>query len=212
MESQTLQETRMETVRRILEAATEIFAEKGFAGARMDEIARRARVNKATIYYRIGDKEALYERVLHDVFSDAARRISANMAQAQDPEEKLKTYIRNIVQTVGAHPHVPPIIMRELASGARNIPDVVAQDLAGILGMLNQALREGVAQGVFIEANPLIIHIMVVGSIISVKNLDSIKAKHPDLPEFFKRMAIDDAGGLAGQVERIILRGVKIQG
>ena len=212
MESKTLQEKRVETVRRILEAATEIFAEKGFAGARVDEIARQARVNKATIYYRIGDKEALYARVLHDVFSDTARRISENMAQARDPEEKLKTYVRNIVQTVGEHPHVPPIIMRELASGARNIPDVVAHDLAGILGMLNQALREGAAQGVFIEANPLIIHIMVVGSIISVKNLDSLKVKHPDLPEFFRRMAIDDAGGLAGQVERIILKGVKTQG
>lgn len=212
MESHTIQEKRAETVRRILEAATEIFAEKGFAGARMDEIARQARVNKATIYYRIGDKGALYARVLHDVFSDAASRISENMAQARGPEEKLKTYVHNMVQTVEKHPHVPPIIMRELASGARNIPDVVAMDLAGILGMLNQALREGAVRGVFIKANPLIIHIMVVGAIISVRNLVSIKTKHPDLPEFFKGVAIDDAGDLARQVERIILKGVKTQG
>jgi len=212
METQTLQEKREETLRRILEAATEIFAEDGFAGARMDKIASRARVNKATIYYHIGDKEALYARVLHDVFSGAARRISENMHQAQDPVEKLRTYVRNMAQTVGRHPHVPPIIMRELASGARNIPEVVANDLARILGMLDEILREGAAQGLFTEANPLIIHIMVVGSIISVKNINSIKTRHPDFPEFFKRMAIDDAGDLAEQVERIILTGVKKQG
>ncbi len=212
METRTLQEKKEDTLRRILEAAREVFAEVGFAGARVDEIARRASVNKATIYYHIGDKEALYTRVLHDVFSGAARRISKTMQAARDPEEKLRNYVRKMAQTVGRHPHVPPIIMRELASGARNIPDVVADDLAGILGMLDGILREGAGQGVFIEANALIIHIMVVGSIISVRNLNSIQAKHPDLPEFFKNVAMDNAEDLAEQVERIILQGVKRQG
>ena len=130
METQTLQEKREETLRRILEAAREVFAEVGFAGSRVDEIARRAQVNKATIYYHIGDKEALYARVLHDVFSGAAKRISESIQRDKDPEAKLRTYIRRMAETVGKHHHVPPIIMRELASGARNIPDVVADDLA----------------------------------------------------------------------------------
>ncbi|MCD6588326.1 MAG: helix-turn-helix transcriptional regulator, partial [Candidatus Fermentibacteraceae bacterium] len=47
----------------ILDAAAEEFAEKGFSGARVDEIARRAGINKAMLYYRIGDKEELYRRV-----------------------------------------------------------------------------------------------------------------------------------------------------
>ena len=212
MKSRSLLEKKEETLRRILETAREIFAEDGFAGARMDKIARRAHVNKATIYYHIGDKEALYARVLHDVFSEAARRISENMHLARNPEEKLKTYVRNIAQTVGEHPHVPSIIMRELASGARNIPDVVANDLARILGMLNEALREGAAQGAFIEANPLIIHIMVVGSLLFFKNMNAILARHPDFPEFFKRIVMDDAEECAKQVERIILKGVKAEG
>lgn len=212
MENQTLQEKREATLRRILEAAREVFAEKGFAGARVDAIARRAGVNKATIYYHIGDKEALYARVLHDVFSGAARSISDGMHHVQGPEEKLRTYIRKMARTVGQHHHVPPIIMRELASGARNIPDVVASDLAHILGMLGGILREGAAQGVFIEANPLIIHIMVVGSIISVRNLVNIKTRHPDLPEFFKGLAMEDEEELVKLVERIILQGVRRQG
>ena len=65
---------KKETIRRILDAAAQAFAAAGFEGARIDDIAHRAGVNKAMIYYHIGDKKALYTRVLHDVFGDAAAR------------------------------------------------------------------------------------------------------------------------------------------
>ena len=117
-----LEEKRQETVRKILDAAMEVFAEVGFAGARIDEIALRSGVNKATIYYRIGDKEALYESVLQDVFADTTERLLQNVKEAKDPEEKLRTYIRNIVRTVGQNPRLPPILLREIASGGRHFP------------------------------------------------------------------------------------------
>ena len=44
----------------LLGAATEVFAEVGYAGARVDEIAERARVNKRMIYEYFGDKQGLY--------------------------------------------------------------------------------------------------------------------------------------------------------
>ena len=53
-----------QTRERIVGAASAIFADKGFAGARVDEIARRAGVNKAMLYYHVGDKQALYTAVL----------------------------------------------------------------------------------------------------------------------------------------------------
>ena len=61
----TLKDRRSQTIDRILKAATKEFSEAGFAGARVDEIANRAGVNKATIYYHIGDKQALYAQVVH---------------------------------------------------------------------------------------------------------------------------------------------------
>ena len=63
----TLKEKRDESIRRILDAAMESFAKLGFAGARIDDIAKKAEVNKAMIYYRIGDKKRLYQEVLHYV-------------------------------------------------------------------------------------------------------------------------------------------------
>ncbi len=46
----------------ILDAASEAFAESGYAGARVDDIAKRAGINKATIYYNVGNKKELYTK------------------------------------------------------------------------------------------------------------------------------------------------------
>src|ERR1043165_7817660 len=53
-----------QTQHRILEAALEEFAAKGFAGARVDTIARRARINKRMLYHYFGDKRGLFREVL----------------------------------------------------------------------------------------------------------------------------------------------------
>src|ERR1043165_8555852 len=53
----------------IMKAALEEFAHEGAAGARTDEIARRAGVNKALLYYYFKDKEGLYAAALEEVFS-----------------------------------------------------------------------------------------------------------------------------------------------
>jgi TetR/AcrR family transcriptional regulator len=92
--SQKNRKKQEDTVRRILETAAEVFAEVGFAGARMDEIAERAGVNKATIYYHIGDKETLYIRVLHEHFASAGDRFDQVLQSAESPEEKLSSYIQ----------------------------------------------------------------------------------------------------------------------
>lgn len=212
MGSSTLKEKRQKTVRKILDTAIEVFAEVGFAGARIDDIALRSGVNKATIYYRIGDKEALYTRVLHEVFADTAERLLRNVKEAKDPEEKLRTYIGNIIRTVGKNPSLPPIFLRELASGGRYFPGVVLNDLSRIISALVDALKEGVKKGEFIETNPLTLHLMVAGGTLMFRTLESIKEKRPEAAELFNQIYQEGSGGFAEEVENIILRGVKIKG
>jgi len=75
-----------QTQQRILEAALEEFAAKGFAGARVDAIARRARINKRMLYHYFGDKEGLFREVLRRKIADR----SAWLAGApDDPIERL---------------------------------------------------------------------------------------------------------------------------
>jgi len=84
MAGEAVKEKGQETSRRILEVAKEV----GYEGAHVDEIARRARVNKATIYYHIGDKETLYAEVIHTVLGNTAERISRDIRSTDSPQEK----------------------------------------------------------------------------------------------------------------------------
>jgi AcrR family transcriptional regulator len=205
----SIEEKRHETVRKILDTAIEVFAEVGFSGARIDEIAQRSGVNKATIYYRIGDKEALYTRVLHEVFADTAERLMRNVKEAKTPEEKLRTYIRNIIQTIGKNPYLPPIFLRELASGGRSFPSVVLNDLSQIIGALMVSLKEGTEKGTFIETSPLTLHLMVAGGTLLFRTIEAIKEKRPEVAALFNQMFQGAAGRFAEEIEDIILQGIK---
>jgi AcrR family transcriptional regulator len=205
----TKENRKKETVQRILDASAKIFAEAGFEGARVDEIAKRARVNKAMIYYHIGDKKALYTRVLLEIFGDAASRMADNIDNADTPLEKLRAYLRSIGETLLKHPHLPPIMMREMADGGRNLPEVVAKELASIIGMVHAVLNDGHREGIFVEVEPLVLHLMVVGGISYFKT--SGPARH----KYFEIIGdsagtIKDPDGLdfKSEIENIILRAV----
>lgn len=209
MASRTLSDKRDETIRHILDAAANVFSEVGFAGARMDEIAKRAAVNKATIYYHIGDKKALYAEVLHDIIGSAFERSLREMQDAQSPEEKLKTYIRSVTNNMDQHPHLAPIIMREQASGGQNLPEVIARVFANIIGAVTNILEEGAKQGVFIETIPFIVHSMVIGCVMFYKASDPVRSKYSAFPESLRKLDKELSGSVANEIEKLILRAVK---
>ena len=84
---------------RILEAATEQFAAKGLAGARVDEIAREAAVNKQLVYYYFGGKLELYTEVLGRMVEESRHKIEAEAA-CETLAEKLRLLAR-----AGTHPN-----------------------------------------------------------------------------------------------------------
>src|SRR6185436_20405771 len=80
-----------QTQQRILEAALQEFAAKGFAGARVDVIAQRARINKRMLYHYFGDKDGLFREVLRRKIAER----SAWLATApEDPAERLPVWFR----------------------------------------------------------------------------------------------------------------------
>ncbi len=79
------------TQQRILEAALQEFSAKGFAGARVDVIAKRARINKRMLYHYFGDKEGLFREVLRRKIAER----SAWLAGApEEPSERLPIWFQ----------------------------------------------------------------------------------------------------------------------
>lgn len=197
------------TAERILAAARTVFAQKGYNGARIDAIAARAGVNKATIYYQIGDKDTLYAGVIHQVIANIARGIAEAVFRETDPEEKLKAYITFIADAVEANPDLPSIMMREVASGGANLPRVVIEDIASVLSILVGILEAGKEQGLFIQTSPFLIHMMIMGTILFFKKGSPIKDKQSWLPETLLAYDKKTSLSLGEEVASLVLKAIK---
>src|SRR5688572_10536893 len=99
---------------RIVAAAAEVFASRGFDGARIDEIAERAGINKAMLYYHVGDKERLYSAVLVETIDRALALVRAATANAHSPSEKLQAVLDTLAAFGTSNPEFIPLIMREV--------------------------------------------------------------------------------------------------
>ena len=80
--------------RRILDAGILLFARHGIAGTRLSDIAGRARLAKATLYYYFPEgKETIFSRAIRLVVSDVYDRFRAEVLAQPDPLAQLQTYI-----------------------------------------------------------------------------------------------------------------------
>ena len=106
--------TEMGTEQRIFEAARQAFIEKGLEGAKMQEIADRAGINKALLHYYFRTKEKLFEAVTKQVIGRVFP-VLRNMLESDLPlEEKLDNLIDLYVDTVSRNTFVPLFVITEM--------------------------------------------------------------------------------------------------
>ncbi len=150
----------------ILAAAAQVFAEKGFGEARVDEIAARAGVNKAMLYYHVGDKEALYAAVVARVLDGVLARLDGVLASTAPAEERFRALVDAVGRAARDVPEFPVLILREVADGGVHLPPEVLRRVAQVFGTFRAVLADGRASGAFGEADPLLTHMIVGGSLV----------------------------------------------
>src|SRR3954465_9328457 len=96
---------------RILAAAAEEFGARGFAATTVDRIARRARVNKAMIYYHFPNKRALYTAIVRSHFTPIVEKPAAIPAQPAPPGQQLDRLIAALVETIDTSKAFLPIFL-----------------------------------------------------------------------------------------------------
>ena len=194
----------------ILDAASEVFAEKGFDGARVDELAKAAGVNKATLYYQVGDKEALYHAVLERVFRRTADEVEVALQGSDDAEEQLLRFITVFAEATGNMRYASPILLREVASGGRNLPDPAITQMGRILGALTRVLARGEQQGLFRPVNSFMVHMMIVGSLHLYAANEPIRQRnalrHPGIYESDHFISNTEAGE---QIADLVLAAIR---
>ena len=137
----------------ILRAAGTEFATHGLAGARMDAIARSARVNKALLYYYFHDKDALYGEVLDQFFSPLFGRLTLLLDGQASPGERILGYARAHFDTIAEKPHYARLFQSEMMSAGRDVSprlsEIVDRYARPLLGRLQATLQQGVESGQF---------------------------------------------------------------
>nr|WP_091895704.1 TetR/AcrR family transcriptional regulator [Polaribacter sp. KT25b] len=98
----------------ILEAAKSIFQTKGMDGARMQEIANEAGINKAMLHYYYRSKQLLFEAVFKNAFSLLAPQLNTILNDDSSIEEKVRNFSSNYISFIVEHPYLPNFIIQEL--------------------------------------------------------------------------------------------------
>ena len=107
-------EESTETAGQILTAARRTFARVGFHGARMQEIADEAGINKALLHYYFRSKEALFERVFNEAFSDFLPKMHALLTGPGTAMEKITRYVDEHLQLLLRRPDIPMFVLTEV--------------------------------------------------------------------------------------------------
>ena len=98
----------------ILNAAKSVFQSKGMDGARMQEIANKAGINKSMLHYYYRSKQLLFEAVFRNAFSLLAPELSKVLNDDTSIEVKIRNFTSNYISFIIKHPYLPNFIIQEL--------------------------------------------------------------------------------------------------
>jgi TetR/AcrR family transcriptional regulator len=144
---------RQENRARILKAAEQVFAEKGFSGATTSAVAEKAGLPKANVHYYFRTKEALYREVIGNIV-DLWLHALREFTEADDPAEVLTEYVRAKVMYSKKRPHASRIFANEIVHGAPVLKDYLATDLRNWVEEKSLVLRRWEEMGKMDSVDP----------------------------------------------------------
>jgi TetR/AcrR family transcriptional regulator len=118
-------EPEINTEQQILNAAKTIFLRKGFDGARMQEIADEAGMNKALLHYYFRSKDKLFDAIFRDAFQQFLPRVSEIMISEKPFFEKVWSFVESYIDMLMENPHLPIFILNELYRNPERLVNII---------------------------------------------------------------------------------------
>jgi TetR/AcrR family transcriptional regulator len=173
---------------RILAAAADEFGAHGFAATSVDRIARRARVNKAMIYYHFRSKRALYTTIVREHFSPIVEQLAAIRREPASPADQLDRLIETLVASIDASRPFLPLFLREVAEGAVHLGSEELALLAGVFSAIRGVIAEGTEQKIFRPVHPGLAHFTLIAPVIMFRATGPVrerlkKVRHVEIPD-----------------------------
>jgi AcrR family transcriptional regulator len=122
-----------QTQEKIFEAATEVFEEKGLTGARMQNIADKAGINKALLHYYFRTKDHLFEAVFTKLAKKVFSRLNPIFKENLSLEDKIRFFFREHISFLQKNPRLPGFILNEINHNPQRIKKLASNIDFGIL-------------------------------------------------------------------------------
>ena len=144
----------------ILDAAESLFAEHGYDRARLEDVATRVGIRRASLLYHFRDKATLYAAVLDSLTAELAARYHRVLARKAPAGVRLEDTIDEWLDVITARPALVRIMLRELADGVSEHSRSFARRALTIFGEVGQVIATGQAEH---ELRPMSgLHVMMV--------------------------------------------------
>jgi len=195
----------------LLSAATDLFAEHGFDGVRVEQIAEVSGINKALINYHFGGKAGLYSAILKATFGGMTLGVGEIVSSDASPEEKLRRLIRAIGRMVEQRPNLPRMVLREILSGGERIDSETLPNFLAMFAAVRSIVEQGMSEGTFRDVDPVSTHLGLIGSLMfffSTERFRREKLSGPsiELPPNFRQ---PDPAAYLAHIEEFMVRGLK---
>lgn len=150
-------QTDKNTEAQILEAAGRVFTRSGFAGARMDDIAEEAGINRALLHYYFRSKEKMFETVFKSRFAEFIKGIAEINLNESNLYEKIERLVAHQIESNKKNPGLAHFIMHELNCNPDNILSIAqenTQGFANVFKAFSQSVQEEVEKGAIHPIRP----------------------------------------------------------
>ncbi len=163
---------------KILEAAKEEFAQKGYEGGRMQSIANRAGISKAALHYYFRSKEKLFKKVVNSIFNLFFQDIEERIQEETTFEKKVKTIIELYLNTIMQHRNLVFFVFSELMKHPQILDEMIGKqdEIASITHGIKAEQAKGTIRS--IDPRQLIINVVsmciypILGQPLIVRLLD----------------------------------------
>lgn len=139
---------------KIIVAARNVFQRRGFDGARMQEIADEAGINKAMLHYYYRSKDKLFEAVFHEALMKIFPIIFILMESEADLEDKIERFVTTYIDHIKANPHLPGFVIHEITTNPGRLTQfLMAQQIQKPKKFISQ-VKAGIAQNRYRDIDP----------------------------------------------------------
>jgi len=144
----------MTTEEKIFNAARIIFQKKGFAGARMQEIADEAGINKAMLHYCFKNKELLFKAVFMNAFGQLAPQINEIFNSEESVFDKIKKFTHSYISFVIHNPYLPQFVIQEMNNNPAFVMSFLNNENRPNPTLLVAQIEKEIAAGIIKPINP----------------------------------------------------------